>query len=75
MSMGKTWNRKNFKLPLFGKKKVETCKRYKKHDSFLDKEIKEADKAAMLEPINTNESATAHKHFVERENKISYLVP
>ena len=29
----------------------------------------------MLEPINTNESATAHKHFVERENKISYWVP
>ena len=62
-------------MPLFGKKKVETCKRYKKHDSFLDKEIKEADKAAMLEPINTNESATAHKHFVESENKISHWKP
>ena len=28
--MGKTWNRTNFKLPLFRKKKVKTCNRYKK---------------------------------------------
>ena len=74
MSMDKMWNRTNFKLPLEGRRQrfvIDT----KKHDYFLDKEIKEADKAAMLEPINTNESATAHKHFVERENKISHWKP
>ena len=35
-------------------------------------QIKEADKAAMLEAINTNESASAHKDFLPRANKISY---
>ena len=72
--MDKRWNRISLELPLKGKRQrlvIDT----KKHDYFLDKEIKEADKAAMLEPINTNESATAHKHLVERENKISYWVP
>ena len=35
-------------------------------------QIKEADKAAMLEVINTNESDSAHKDFLPRQNKISF---
>ena len=76
MSMDKMWKRKKSNcLCLEGRRQRLVIDNKKKHDYFLDKEIKEADKAAMLEPINTNESATAHKHFVERENKISHWKP